>query len=886
MICELTENTNICNIDSCIVNVKGKISDSTSPSDIWILSFKDTLYNGIKLETAMLKLFADIDSINEADEEETYIKMFDTLSGLNYEMKVYKQVINPLLNHTICPNFVRCLATQEGCTYENILNFLKDNTTYGSGNISSGYSNDEFHLDDDEVKNILNYNIKKCLLNLCSSRKSINTKLELSSSIEPPNESIKYNMILNENMDLPNISKYESWFTNRLSEKDLWDTTFQIVAACYAMSLSKMVHNDLHLNNIFVKDLGEEVSSIYVINTNFYVISSRWKIFIYDFDRSYVERLDKNYFIDTDACISKSQCNNYIENKDVFKVLCHIVNKVKPESKFLSFMKTLLLCLGNTEEDVKDIYQVLFEKGKCKFKDIKELENYLSRFNSTETIIENIGNHLPIITITEISDKNFYICDSAFFNKNGTIDESQYDNITTEIAERYANNTIFDILEQQKNEFQSKWKWANTSAPPRAATPPRAAPSNTTEFVRVPCKKPCPPEKICNELHGTCVLKDGRIGKKILEGTYYNNSDEKPKKTTCDPPCSPEKICNEDTKKCVLREGKVGKSILEGTYYSKKAEKEMSKKNPCPPCPPEKICNDETGICVKRDARIGRKLTKMPSETYENDAKNPIPTDDNVIIKGNCNRPCLTTEICTPKSNRCIKANGEAARKLREEYQKLYPDKKIIFPLGRMTEEGSSASSGTKKIKIMETLKNGNCFYSAIYRSAKSKNLLEKLFNCIPELRADTETTFIKKFREYLFNNIPNEVLENLFYILMDLYQNNEDSFNLAVNKIGDIKDVILEYANNDLMVPENVNDFISDIKKVIKKDKKYVGEVEVRFIKNILEECGLYLKIFNNIDSAIEEIQTDSVSNILYNDTIYLLNKSENHYVYLIEDV
>jgi len=885
MICELTENTNICDIDRCIVNVKGKPSDSDSPTDIWILSFKNTLYNGIPLETAAIKLFVNLDSINEkADDEETYIKMFDALSGLNYEMKVYKEIINPLLDFSICPNFVRCFVTQEGCTYENIFNFLKDNTTYGTTNILGGYSNDEFHLDDDEVKNILNYNIKKCLLNFCTSRKTINTKLETSGAISPPNLLITYNMILNENMDLPNVRKYDSWFTNKLSEKDLWETTFQIVAACYAMSLSKMVHNDLHLNNIFVKDLGEEVSSIYVVNGEFYVISSRWKIFFYDFDRSYVERLRDNPFINNDLCLRHSQCNIYIENKDVFKVLCHIVDKVKTENKFISFTKKLLSCLADTEDKIREIYQVLFQKGACKFKDIKELDAYLSNFNSTETIVENIGNNLPNISeLTEIPDKNFYICDSTFFDENGEIEPTQYDNITNEIIEIYTSNTIFDILEMQKSKRGGE--------APREA--PREARAASDEFVRIPCKKPCPPEKICNEKYGTCVLRSGRRGQAILKGKYYNvssdSTDAPPLKGCNDPskPCPSDKICNKDTGICVKPDGKVGKSILEGTYYTKKTAKEASKKKPCPPCPPEKICNDESGECVKRDGRIGRKLTSMPTETYETDAKNPLPTDTNMIIKGNCNRPCLVTEICTPKSNRCIKANGEAAKKLREEYQKLYPDKKLIFPLGRMTEEGETSSSGSKKFKVMKTLENGNCFYSAIYKSAKNNNLLEKLFVCIPVLRADTETTFIKKFREYISDNIPNELLDDLFYSLMELLRkNNEESFNIAVNKIGDIKGIVIEYVDNGLLVPDNLNDFISDIKKLIKKDKKYVGEIEVNFIKKILESCDIHIKIFNSVDSAINEIQTDSISNVLYNNTLYLIYRDEKqHYVYLIED-
>ena len=118
------------------------------------------------------------------------------------------------------------------------------------------------------------------------------------------------------------------------------------------------------------------------------------------------------------------------------------------------------------------------------------------------------------------------------------------------------------------------------------------------------------------------------------------------------------------------------------------------------------------------------------------------------------------------------------------------------------------------------------------------------------------------------------------------LRKNNEESFNIAVNKIGDIKGIVIEYVDNGLLVPDNLNDFISDIKKLIKKDKKYVGEIEVNFIKKILESCDIHIKIFNSVDSAINEIQTDSISNVLYNNTLYLIYRDEKqHYVYLIED-
>ena len=76
----------------------------------------------------------------------------------------------------------------------------------------------------------------------------------------------------------------------------------------------------------------------------------------------------------------------------------------------------------------------------------------------------------------------------------------------------------------------------------------------------------CPPEKIRNPKTNRCVLKNGKIGKMIinkksskssksLKSSISNNIIKKD--------CPPEKIMNPKTKRCVLKNGKIGKMILD-----------------------------------------------------------------------------------------------------------------------------------------------------------------------------------------------------------------------------------------------------------------------------------------------------------------------------------
>ena len=126
MSCQL-DKTNICNISNCIVKVTGMKSNSASPTDTWFLSFNDdTYYKEQKVEKAFLKLFADLDSPSINNN----IKL--ELGALKYELKVYKDVIRPLIDNNICPNFIKYLASAEKCSYDNLLRFLKGNLVYNN----------------------------------------------------------------------------------------------------------------------------------------------------------------------------------------------------------------------------------------------------------------------------------------------------------------------------------------------------------------------------------------------------------------------------------------------------------------------------------------------------------------------------------------------------------------------------------------------------------------------------------------------------------------------------------------------------------------------------------------------------------------------------------
>jgi hypothetical protein len=82
-----------------------------------------------------------------------------------------------------------------------------------------------------------------------------------------------------------------------------------------------------------------------------------------------------------------------------------------------------------------------------------------------------------------------------------------------------------------------------------------------------PPKKKCPPGKIENPATGNCVLRNGKIGKTIPSPKKSSEKKTSPvKKSTSkkasEKKCPPGKILNPASGKCVLRTGKIGKKLV------------------------------------------------------------------------------------------------------------------------------------------------------------------------------------------------------------------------------------------------------------------------------------------------------------------------------------
>jgi hypothetical protein len=134
--------------------------------------------------------------------------------------------------------------------------------------------------------------------------------------------------------------------------------------------------------------------------------------------------------------------------------------------------------------------------------------------------------------------------------------------------------------------------------------------------------KKCRSSEICNPESGRCVQRKGKTGQKVLAQADKVPAPPvaiaAPAVSPCRKPCGSDQICNAKTGRCVLRKGKVGMALLAAQAQPAPvvlapAPRKPVKLNPqfggCwAPCKPTEICNPKSGRCVLRTGKIGKEL--------------------------------------------------------------------------------------------------------------------------------------------------------------------------------------------------------------------------------------------------------------------------------------
>ena len=246
------------------------------------------------------------------------------LDNIGYEAKVYKAVFK-LITANISPHFVEYLTS--------------------------------FESDTMDISNVIGADIGEFLkLNIKPERVNVNSFKKLNVLIT---------------RCIPKTNSLQEFLTfypiNRTATKEL---VFQIYYTIYCMGLNGIMHNDLHSGNILIKE--SKVDKNYVYESipdefgdtliHMFTLHSRFKAYIFDFDRASAQLLGDNEYIKIRGYGDYSQDNTFYGNRDMIKLCCYIYHATK-EQHLDALADEFLSCFTNNIRMLKIIFDSTIKDG-------------------------------------------------------------------------------------------------------------------------------------------------------------------------------------------------------------------------------------------------------------------------------------------------------------------------------------------------------------------------------------------------------------------------------------------------------------------------------------------------------------------------------------------
>jgi hypothetical protein len=296
----------ICKLGECVSKLEGRAANSASPSDIWRVSIKDgVLYKGMPVHCAWLKVFVSNPT-----------RSMRPTDGLLYELKVYRDVVDKLIEQMVCPNFVRYLSSTTSCSFKDVKEILATQKI-GELNLMRSLCYMTKRPRPSDKEKVPDTSPRK--------RPAINEHVTIQEataikSMHLDTSRLKFGMLLTQDRVVKTLSE---WFTSRTSDSDFACMMLQVTAALRAMELSKFVHNDLHLKNILVELNSTATNVMYKVDGEEFGICVRFRILIFDFDRAYVQQLGRNTLLYR----HKSYAHKFVDGRDLGSVLSQVFRR-------------------------------------------------------------------------------------------------------------------------------------------------------------------------------------------------------------------------------------------------------------------------------------------------------------------------------------------------------------------------------------------------------------------------------------------------------------------------------------------------------------------------------------------------------------------------------
>lgn len=223
-------------------------------------------------------------------QEKETAKSLISFQALDYEVKVYQYITKNIILTNESNNFVPYIGFVS-CSLQNIVNEIKT------------------------AQNSLSEKDRHKLFEIFSLPAKYFPNMKLNLLVTGSLENKK---------NLPTL--YDLLYNRVLSDNSLNSIVFQLLHAIYVLEKHRIMHNDLHLDNVFVEVLDEPRRVSLKIDNKVFSFSTHYIPKIFDWDRCYVESLGENAIINSRRYKLLNATNKFGKKRDYYQFICGIVS--------------------------------------------------------------------------------------------------------------------------------------------------------------------------------------------------------------------------------------------------------------------------------------------------------------------------------------------------------------------------------------------------------------------------------------------------------------------------------------------------------------------------------------------------------------------------------
>jgi hypothetical protein len=422
--------------------VDGLASDSTSFSDTWIVHLREGVWHrGRPIQAVFAKVWMEPRSLltlrseidcewmetwrGESPRVTTATPLVDTgvldfgesdcdhrvkscmvsarnvqLSTLRmeYEVAFHQEVVQPLLEHNVCPNFVWFVASTTKTGTDLYTDMCLDEQSFVRSTLFMAGLNRVFATSGDRVQRP-------------SVTDHVPTEEHASHRLCTTMLARRYRMLLclpfaKGHLTLSDYLRQHLPATTESLEAELWSVLFQVLAACYALWLSGASHHDMHLTNIVLTTDGCPSVCTYAYADASHTFRLTRHVKIFDFDYSICGRLRRN----PGSTRSFVHCS-----VDMFKVCQGVYRTLLEVPRYKHVAADLLRCIT---EDPRALEAMMAPANKMRMKKKMQHITQAKLMHTPARILGEVGTRLPTC---QDGPGTVFVCRPNMFDKDGRL---------------------------------------------------------------------------------------------------------------------------------------------------------------------------------------------------------------------------------------------------------------------------------------------------------------------------------------------------------------------------------------------------------------------------------------------------------------------------------